>query len=127
VTVNAPDPRALCAFYAELLGWTVTASEGPRPGHPPEDGWAQLQPPAGETGPTLNFEYETEWVRPSWPSKRGAQLSMQHLDIAVDDLDSSVAWAVAAGAEVAADQPQSDVRVMLDPAGHPFCLFLRGG
>jgi len=24
---------------------------------------------------------------------------------------------------VAAFQPQDDVRVMLDPAGHPFCLY----
>ena len=31
--------------------------------------------------------------------------------------------AVGVGAEVAAFQPQSNVRVMLDPAGHPFCLY----
>ena len=23
-------------------------------------------------------------------------------------------------------QPQDDVRVLLDPAGHPFCLWVRG-
>jgi hypothetical protein len=45
-----------------------------------------------------------------------------HLDIEVDDLESAVAHAVAAGAEVAGCQPQDDVRVCLDPAGHPFCL-----
>jgi hypothetical protein len=37
-----------------------------------------------------------------------------------------VAWAQEAGATVAGHQPQPDVRVMLDPDGHPFCLF-RGG
>ena len=47
-----------------------------------------------------------------------------HLDIAVDDLDASVAYAVSVGAEVASFQPQDTVRVMLDPAGHPFCLYL---
>ncbi|HSZ43609.1 MAG TPA: hypothetical protein VK817_26890 [Trebonia sp.] len=28
------------------------------------------------------------------------------------------------GAVVAGFQPQEDVRVLLDPAGHPFCLYL---
>jgi Glyoxalase-like domain len=40
----------------------------------------------------------------------------------VDDLDAAVADAVALGARVAAFQPQDNVRVLLDPAGHPFCL-----
>ena len=49
---------------------------------------------------------------------------MLHLDIRVDDLDAAGALAVAAGAVLAEHQPQDDVRVYLDPAGHPFCLFL---
>ena len=32
--------------------------------------------------------------------------------------------AVEVGAELASYQPQETVRVMLDPAGHPFCLYL---
>jgi hypothetical protein len=28
------------------------------------------------------------------------------------------------GARLADVQPQDDVRVMLDPAGHPFCLYV---
>jgi hypothetical protein len=47
-----------------------------------------------------------------------------HLDLQVDDLDEAVAHAVEAGAELASFQPQEKVRVMLDPAGHPFCLYL---
>ena len=47
-----------------------------------------------------------------------------HLDIEVDDLDAAGAAAKAAGATLAEFQPQDDVRVWLDPAGHPFCLFL---
>jgi hypothetical protein len=35
-----------------------------------------------------------------------------------------VAHAVAQGATLAGFQPQEDVRVFLDPAGHPFCLYL---
>jgi len=49
---------------------------------------------------------------------------MMHLEIQVDDLEAGVAHAVAQGATLAGFQPQEDVRVCLDPAGHPFCLFL---
>lgn len=48
---------------------------------------------------------------------------MMHLDIGVADLDAGVSWAAAQGASLAEHQPQRDVRVMLDPEGHPFCLF----
>jgi len=123
VTIGAPAPRDLAAFYARLLGWQVTASEPARPGMPPEDGWAQIRPPAGENGPTLNFEYEARFVRPVWPAVDRGQNATQHLDIAVADLAETVRWALAAGAILAGVQPQDDVRVMLDPAGHPFCLF----
>ena len=43
--------------------------------------------------------------------------------IGVADLDIGVRWAVDQGATEAEHQPQADVRVMLDPDGHPFCLF----
>ena len=46
-----------------------------------------------------------------------------HLDIGVPDLDEGVAFALEAGHPEAAHQPQDDVRVMLDPSGHVFCLF----
>jgi catechol 2,3-dioxygenase-like lactoylglutathione lyase family enzyme len=120
VTIAAPDPRALAAFYGRLLGWPVTSAEPPRPGFPERDGWAQLRPPDGQAGPTLNFEYEADYVAPVWPSVEGRQQLQEHLDIAVDELAPAVAWAERAGATLAAYQPQDGVRVMLDPAGHPF-------
>jgi hypothetical protein len=46
-----------------------------------------------------------------------------HLDVEVRDLAEAVAWAEQQGATLAAFQPQADVRVMIDPAGHPFCLW----
>ena len=49
---------------------------------------------------------------------------MTHLDIEVDDLEAASARAVELGATVAEFQPQDDVRVHLDPAGHPFCLWV---
>ena len=39
-------------------------------------------------------------------------------------LPSSMGTTQIVGATVAELQPQADVRVHLDPAGHPFCLFL---
>lgn len=124
VSIAAPDPRELAAFYSRLLGVPVTSSEGPRPGFPPNDGWAQIRPAEGQPGPTLNFEYEAGYVPPVWPSVEGQQQLQTHIDIAVDDLAAAVAWAERSGARLADYQPQDDVRVMLDPVGHPFCLFL---
>lgn len=49
---------------------------------------------------------------------------MTHFDFQVGDLDEAVAEALALGATLASDQPQDTVRVLLDPAGHPFCLCL---
>lgn len=121
VTIGAPDPRALAQFYARLLGTEVRVTEPPRAGEPPEAGWAQLKAPGG---PTLNFEYEASFEPPVWPAEAGRQNATQHLDVWVrGDLDEAVAWAEQCGARLADHQPQETVRVMYDPAGHPFCLF----
>jgi catechol 2,3-dioxygenase-like lactoylglutathione lyase family enzyme len=110
--LGAPDARELAAFYERLLGWTRVADE-------PD--WVMLRPPGG--GPGLSFQTEASYRRPVWPEAAGEQQMMMHLDIAVEDLGAGVAWATAAGARSADHQPQEGVRVMLDPAGHPFCLF----
>ena len=110
--LDAPDARALAAFYQNLLGWTVVTEE-------PD--WVMLRPPGGGTG--LSFQTEAIYQAPVWPAAPGEQQMMLHLDLAAEDLESAVVWAVAAGAVPAGHQPQEDVRVMLDPAGHPFCLF----
>lgn len=115
IVLGAPDPRALADFYHHLMGWRVTSDE-------PD--WVMLEAPDG--GPGLSFQTEPEHVRPVWPAGRGDQQMMVHLDIEVDDLDSASAHAVAGGAVVAEFQPQEGVRVLFDPVGHPFCLFLPG-
>ena len=112
--LDAPDARALAAFYARLLGWTVRADESD---------WVALSAPGG--GAALSFQTEPAYVRPAWPAGPGDQQMMTHLDIEVDDLDAGGAHAVAAGAVLTDYQPQDDVRVYLDPAGHPFCLWIR--
>ncbi len=71
----------------------------------------------------LAFQTATDYVRPTWPNVDQQQHMMMHLDFQVSDLDAAVAHAVELGAEEAEHQPQPDVRVMLDPAGHPFCLY----
>jgi catechol 2,3-dioxygenase-like lactoylglutathione lyase family enzyme len=110
--LDAPDANALAGFYHRLLGWTVAVDD---------PGWVVLQPPGG--GHTLNFQTESRYVRPVWPAGPGDPQMMMHLEIRVDDLDAAVAQAVALGATLAGFQPQEDVRVCLDPAGHPFCLY----
>lgn len=115
VVFDAPDPRALADFYRRLLGWEVSADE-------PD--WVKIVPPGGGAG--LSFQTESRYVRPVWPAGPGDQQMQVHLDIGVDDLDAAGREAVRAGAVLADHQPQEDVRVYLDPVGHPFCLFLRG-
>ena len=112
--LDAPDARELADFYRRLLGWTVVADE-------PD--WVKLNPPGGGAG--LSFQTEKAYVRPTWPAGPGDQQMMLHLDIEVDDLEVASAHAVVQGATVAEYQPQDDVRVHLDPAGHPFCLWIR--
>ena len=115
--LGAPDPKALALFYQRLLGWPIGSDE-------PD--WVTLRPPGG--GACLSFQLEVDHVPPTWPAGAGDgdQQMQLHLDIEVDDLDASVATAVEAGARVAVFQPQEDVRVLLDPAGHPFCLWVSG-
>ena len=114
VVLDAPDGRELAHFYARLLGWQVFSEN--------ETGAAVA--PSEDGGHYLGFETEKHYARPVWPTVEGEPQMSMHLDIAVDDLEEAVAYAVEVGAELASYQPQETVRVMLDPAGHPFCLYL---
>jgi predicted enzyme related to lactoylglutathione lyase len=109
VTLDAPDGLELARFYARLLGWELTGSS---------------VAPSADAGYYLGFQTEPQYVRPVWPAEPGKPQMAMHLEIEVDDLEEAVAHAVEAGAQVAAFQPQDTVRVMLDPAGHPFCLYV---
>lgn len=112
--LDAPDAQTLARFYRDLLGWPL-GDDTP--------GWATIRPPDGGAG--LSFQTEPRYQPPTWPADDGDQLMMAHLDIEVDDLDTAGAHALAVGATLAEHQPQDDVRVYLDPAGHPFCLWIR--
>ncbi|MGW1622300.1 VOC family protein [Streptomyces sp. NPDC002172] len=109
--VEAPDPARLTRFYAELLEWPIVHEE---------PGTAVVAPPQGAV--YIVFQEAAGYRPPTWPPVDGEQRTMMHLDFQVADLDGAVAEAVARGAVLAPDQPQDNVRVLFDPAGHPFCL-----
>jgi catechol-2,3-dioxygenase len=113
VVLEAPDAHALADFYSRLLGWPVSVTE--------EDG-AAIQVPG--TSSYLSFDNSPDYVPPVWPASQGRQRMMMHIDIAVDDLAAAVSDAIELGAALADFQPQENVRVLLDLAGHPFCLYL---
>jgi catechol 2,3-dioxygenase-like lactoylglutathione lyase family enzyme len=113
ITLSAPDPGALAGFYERLLGWRIAVRE-------PD--WVTLPDPGGGVG--LAFQTEPEYHRPTWPARPGGQQMMMHLEIRVADLERAGEHARSCGATPAGYQPQDDVRVYLDPAGHPFCLWL---
>ena len=112
LVLNAPDARELAGFDARLLGWQIRTDE-------PE--WVTLANPDGGVG--LAFQFEDAYIRPTWPADTEHQQMMMHLDIEVEDLQEAGAHAVSVGAVLAEHQPQTDVRVYYDPAGHPFCLW----
>jgi catechol 2,3-dioxygenase-like lactoylglutathione lyase family enzyme len=113
VVLDCPDAHALADFYSRLLRWEITYSE---------PHWVLMRDPAG--GTSLSFQAEPWYRPPVWPEQPGEPQKMLHLDIQVDDLEAAEAHALEAGAKLAAYQPQEHVRVFLDPAGHPFCLFV---
>lgn len=112
--LQSPEPIALARFYGALTGWTV---------YEDDPTWARILP---AEGPGLSVQYEPEYVAPTWPGTADAPGMQLHLDFQVEDLPAAVAGAEELGATEAAFQPQDDVRVLLDPDGHPFCLFLPG-
>jgi catechol 2,3-dioxygenase-like lactoylglutathione lyase family enzyme len=114
--LGTPDPQGLARFYQRLLGWPLRDDD-------PQ--WATLRPEDGGTG--LSFQLERDHEPPVWPPEPGAQQMQQHLDIEVDDLAAACALAEEAGAVHIGGHTDDaeDVRVYADPAGHPFCLFVR--
>ena len=111
--IEAPDPAQLAAFYAGLLGWEVVHEE---------PGTTVLAPPQGAV--YVVFQRADGYLRPVWPPVDGQQRPMMHFDFQVADLDEAVSEATRLGATLADHQPQANVRVLVDPAGHPFCLCL---
>jgi hypothetical protein len=112
VTLEAPDPHALLVFWSAILDKPIWKED--------EDGGSL---DLGEGVGSLSVQRAEVYEPPVWPPEPGRPGMQLHLEVQVTDLDDAVAHAVELGATVASYQPQLDVRVLLDPAGHPFCLY----
>ncbi|MGC9380859.1 VOC family protein [Streptomyces sp. MH13] len=110
VTFDCPDPAELATFYGEALGLPVAFST---------DDFVLLGGQDGAAG--LGFNRLADYRRPTWPDP--AQEKQAHIDLGADDLDAAEARLIALGATKPDFQPDPDRwRVLLDPAGHPFCV-----
>lgn len=108
VVLDCEDHARLGSFYSELLGTEIVYQT---------DTFCALR----VDSTWLLVKSVPNYLPPTWPDTSHPQ--QEHLDFAVDDLDSAEQVALAAGARKAVMQPAPDSwRVMLDPAGHPFCL-----
>jgi predicted enzyme related to lactoylglutathione lyase len=106
VALDAADHRALAHFYRDLFDGEVPSED---------DDWAVVTTPDGWR---LGFQPAPDHVPPRWPSQDAPQ--QIHLDMQVPDKDAARARAESLGATHAGGGDRW--HVMLDPAGHPFCL-----
>lgn len=105
VAIDCPDATALAEFYHQLLGYELVQEH------------ASLKNP---DGPDIWFQEVEGYRPPTWPTQeRGQQI---HFDLVVPDLETGIREAIAIGATDIPDQTTDSFHVMLDPAGHPFCL-----
>ncbi|BBA97020.1 hypothetical protein RVR_2574 [Actinacidiphila reveromycinica] len=109
VTFDCADPAELARFYADALGLPVAYAG---------DDFVLL----GEEGAAgLGFNRLADYRRPTWPDP--SREKQAHLELGVDDLDAAQAHLLELGATEPPTQPRPDRwRVLLDPAGHPFCI-----
>lgn len=116
VVLDTPDPKALGEFYQRLLGWDLVADE---------ENWVSLRGPEGSS--KISFQREPKHRPARWPSETDTQQMQLHLDFQVEDLEAAQQKAIDAGATLMDWQPQEEgVRILADPDGHIFCLFLHG-
>ncbi|MET8120646.1 VOC family protein [Micromonospora sp. NPDC005189] len=112
VVIDCPDPRALAAFYSELLGLPLVEGDSD------DDEWVVLGGPPGHQ-PRLAFQRALNLRPPAWPDPERPQ--QFHLDVTVDDIETAESAALALGARRLPGEGEG-FRVYADPAGHPFCL-----
>lgn len=109
-SIDCPNPTELADFYSGLLGMRRVVET-------PDGGVIAITDGAH----ILALMRVADYVAPTWPEP--GQHQQMHLDVSVTDLDAAVAGAERLGARQAGHQAQPALwRVMLDPAGHPFCL-----
>ncbi|MFS8198394.1 VOC family protein [Streptomyces sp. CWNU-52B] len=111
VTFDCADPAELARFYSQALDLPVTLST---------DDFVML---GREGSPGLAFYRLDNYQPPTWPDSTVQKQA--HLELGVDDLDEAQARLIALGAVEGGLQPLPQRRrILLDPAGHPFCITL---
>lgn len=108
------SPRALAAFYAELLGMQTRKQDS--------EHWVLL---TGDDGslPMVAFQHAPEYRAPRWPDPAYPQ--QLHLDLHVDDSSAAQELALRLGA-IRLPEMGGSCPVFADPAAHPFCLCAPG-
>jgi hypothetical protein len=112
VIVDCAAAGTMVTFYQAACGGDVIKTDG-------DSAWLKVG------GATVIFREVAGYRTPTWPS---ADVPMQiHLDFAVDDLGRVEKLLWQHGATTPEYQPHRDDGhvVMLDPAGHPFCIGTR--
>lgn len=109
VTLDCAEPQALADFWAKALDGKIAYTS---------ENFVGVETPSGLWIGAYRIDgYEP----PEWPD--GPPPKQYHLDISVTDLDAAEQSALDLGARKAEHQPEPDRwRVLLDPAGHPFCV-----
>lgn len=129
VVLDCTDARALAEFYRRLLGLVYRPGDEPPEGGEPDvrgRDWLVLRDHAGAN--RVAFQQVAELPEATWPV--GAHPQQLHLDLTVPsvvDLDVQHERALMLGARLLNDRsadPEEPLRVYVDPAGHPFCVFV---
>ena len=111
-TIDCPDTAVLLAFYQKLTGWETRYES---------EEYSAISPEGMAWNGGLGFQKVENYQAPDWPGQKRPQ--QVHLDFYVTDLEKAQREALEIGAVLAESQPEPDRwRVLLDPAGHPFCL-----
>lgn len=106
VNLDAAQTKPMADFWSAVLGWPIVYLD---------ENYAMLTGPSHALGIGAIPDYQP----PAWPNDGRKQY---HFDLAVEDVDAAAARFVGLGAERPAEQPGETWVVLLDPAGHPFCL-----
>jgi catechol 2,3-dioxygenase-like lactoylglutathione lyase family enzyme len=111
VTLDCADPQALAGFYEAVTG----------AGREHDGDEAVALAPVQPGGINLCFQRVAHYQPPRWPDPAAPQ--QFHLDLYAADPAAAEARMIELGATRAQHQPGGDRwTVLLDPAGHPFCL-----
>lgn len=117
VSLDCADPVELAQFYIALLDGELLRSKddsaGGRVGATADSG--------GTSGIVLVPQRVAGYAPPEWPGT-----SIVHMDLTAgttaEATEQATRRAIELGATLADPQPDQRWRVLLDPAGHPFCV-----